>query len=76
MPKPKKAKKERIQKLNLDKRIEFSYKRPEELAICINEQGMIAGRERTGLPLKKQRQLAIEIKRARHLALLPFVQTV
>lgn len=74
--KQKKAKKEKIQKLNLDPKIQFSYKRPEELTICLNEQGMISSRERTGLSLKKQRQLAIEIKRARHLALLPFVQTV
>jgi len=71
-----KVKKERIQKLNIDKRIEFSYKQPEVLATCINEQGMIAGRNRTCLSQKAQRKLTVEIKRARHLALLPFVQTV
>lgn len=71
-----KVKKEKIQKLNIDKRIEFSYKNPEVLLSCVNEQGMIASRVRTGLSQKKQRQLAIEVKRARHLALLPFVQNV
>lgn len=69
----KKVKKERLQKLNIDKRISFSYKEPEVLKTCLNEQGMIVSRARTGLTLKKQRQLAVAVKRARHLALLPFV---
>jgi small subunit ribosomal protein S18 len=68
----KKQKKERLIKLNIDKRLEFSYKEPEVLKTCLNEQGMIIGRNRTGLPQKKQRQLTIAVKRARHLALLPF----
>ncbi|MDR0462804.1 MAG: 30S ribosomal protein S18 [Pseudomonadales bacterium] len=72
----KRQKKERIQKLNIDKRLVFSYKEPEVLKTCLNEQGMIVSRTRTGLPQKKQRQLAIEVKRARHLALLPFVPGV
>jgi small subunit ribosomal protein S18 len=54
----------------------FSYKDPEMLRNFISGQGMIMSRERTGLTQKQQKQLALEIKRARHLALLPFVQVV
>ncbi len=53
----------------------FSYKKPEMLKNFITGQGMIMPRERTGLTQKQQRQLAIEVKKARHLALLPFVQS-
>ena len=53
----------------------FSYKNPEVLKNFMTGQGMIMPRVKTGLTQKQQRQLAIEIKRARHLALLPFVQS-
>ncbi|MCL2110000.1 30S ribosomal protein S18 [Microgenomates group bacterium] len=76
MKQKRKPKKEKIIKLNIDKRIVFSYKEPEVLRTCINEQGMLAGRIQTGLSRKAQKKLAVEVKRARHLALLPFVQTV
>lgn len=39
----------------------------------INEQGKILPRRLTGNSLKYQRKVAIAIKRARHLALLPYV---
>lgn len=52
----------------------FSYKNVEVLKNFVTGQGMIMPRAKTGLSQKQQRQLAIEIKRARHLALLPFVQ--
>ncbi len=39
----------------------------------LSERGRIIGRARTGICAKHQRLLAREIKRARHLALLPFV---
>jgi len=38
----------------------------------ITERGKILGRDRTGLCSKHQRRLAVQIKRARFLALLPF----
>jgi small subunit ribosomal protein S18 len=37
------------------------------------ERGKILPRRRTGTCAKHQRQLATAVKRARHLALLPFV---
>ena len=54
----------------------FSYKDLGLLRKYISEQGYIYSRESSGLSAKQQRQLAREIKRARHLALLPFTQTV
>jgi small subunit ribosomal protein S18 len=54
----------------------FSYSRPEELKKYITPQGMILARAKTGLSQKQQRQLAQAVKRARHLALLPFTQTI
>ncbi|NPA42621.1 MAG: 30S ribosomal protein S18 [Chlorobi bacterium] len=49
------------------------YKDPDFLMQFLNEQGKILPRRITGLSLKHQRRVAREIKRARHLALLPFV---
>ena len=62
-------------RLNLESLV-FSYKEPELLAKFVTEQGSIKPRKETGLTGKLQRQLAREIKRARHLALLPFTQTL
>ena len=39
----------------------------------ITDRGKILGRNRNGLTQKQQRLLSIAIKRARHLARLPFV---
>lgn len=54
----------------------FSYKQPGALKRFITEQGSIIPRGETGLSQKDQRKIAQEIKRARHLALLPFTQTL
>lgn len=56
--------------------MDFSYTRPEELRRFITEQGMIIPRGKTGLTQKQQRHLEKAVKRARHLAMLPFTQTV
>ncbi|MGD9128990.1 MAG: 30S ribosomal protein S18 [Candidatus Woesebacteria bacterium] len=76
--KKKQKRKPRIQikPMKLDKSITFSYKKYDDLFKFISSQGMIASRVRTGLSQKKQKQLALAIKRARHLALLPFTQTL
>jgi len=39
----------------------------------LNDQGKILPRRSTGTSLKYQRKMGTAIKRARHLALLPFV---
>ncbi len=54
----------------------LTYKDPQTLGRFITEQGYIVGRAKTGLTQKMQRRLTREVKRARHLALLPFTQTV
>jgi small subunit ribosomal protein S18 len=51
----------------------IDYKDPDFLLRFINDQGKILPRRITGTSLKYQRRLAVAIKRARHLALLPFV---
>ena len=54
----------------------FDYKNTALLERFMSESGTILPRENTGLTNKMQRQLAQEIKRARHVALLPFVTTL
>ena len=51
----------------------IDYKNPEFLKKFLNEQGKILPRRITGTSLKYQRRVAQAVKRARHLALLPFV---
>ena len=49
------------------------YKDPEFLKKFLNEQGKILPRRLTGTSLKYQRKVSKAIKRARNIALLPFV---
>jgi len=49
------------------------YKDPDFLNRFINEQGKILPRRLTGTSLKYQRKVSTAVKRARHLALLPYV---
>jgi small subunit ribosomal protein S18 len=56
-----------MQKLKID------YKDPDTLRRFITERGKILPRRITGTCAKHQRALALAIKRARMLALLPFV---
>ena len=51
----------------------IDYNDPEFLKKFLNEQGNILPRRITGTSLKYQRRVAQAVKRARHLALLPFV---
>ena len=51
---------------------EISYKNYEQLARFLNDRARIIGRSRSGLTPQQQRRLTREIKRARHLGLLPF----
>lgn len=55
-------------------RIKFiDYKDPDYLMYLINEQGKILPRRLTGTSLKYQRKVGQAIKRARHIALLPYL---
>jgi small subunit ribosomal protein S18 len=50
----------------------IDYKDPDFLMKLVNEQGKILPRRLTGTSLKYQRKVAQAIKRARHLALMPY----
>lgn len=51
----------------------IDYKDPNFLLKFINEQGKILPRRITGTSTKYQKKVAKAVKRARHLALLPYV---
>lgn len=51
----------------------IDYKDPEFLLKFINEQGKLLPRRLTGTSLKYQRKVSVAVKRARHIALLPYV---
>ena len=55
-----------------DKNLEIDYKQVDKLKKYVSEKGKILPRRVTGLCAKHQRELTIAIKRARHIALLPF----
>lgn len=51
----------------------IDYKDPDYLLKLVNEQGKILPRRLTGTSVKYQRKVSQAIKRARQLALLPYV---
>ena len=63
----------KIFKKKNDKDIIFDYKDFKTLQRFVNIYGRIETRKKTGLSARQQRNLATAVKRARHLALLPFV---
>ena len=52
---------------------EIDYKDVNRLRKCISERAKIHPRRITGTCAKHQRQLTVAIKRARHMALLPYI---
>lgn len=59
-----------------DPSVKLDYKNYELLRRYITDGGKIRPRRQTGTCAKHQRHLAQEIKKARHLALLPFTGEV
>ena len=51
----------------------FDYKDVDTLKRYVDSYGQIEPRAKTGLSAKSQSNLAVAVKRARHIALLPFV---
>jgi len=51
----------------------IDYKDPKFLLKFVNEQGKLLPRRITGTSVKYQRKVATAVKRARHLALMPYV---
>lgn len=55
-----------------DKNKPIDYKNVDMLRSLISDRGKIRPRRQTGMCAGHQRQVAVAIKRARHMALLPF----
>ena len=55
-----------------DKTVKIDYKQVDLLKRLVTEEGKIRPRRQTGTCALHQRELANAIKRARHIALLPF----
>ena len=51
----------------------LNYKDTKILSSFISDQGKILPRRLTGTSLKYQRKVSVAVKRARHLALMPYV---
>jgi len=65
------AKKQKASPIGLNQKI--NYKDIDLVALFVTEQGKILPRRATGVTVQQQRKLAKAIKRARILALFPFV---
>lgn len=59
-----------------DKNAVIDYKRADVLRRYITDEGRIRPRRQTGTCAKHQRELARAVKRARHIALIPFAGEV
>lgn len=62
-----------MRKAKYDPNLYFDYKDVKTLQRYLDQYGRIDPIAKTGLSAKQQRQLSVAVKRARHLALLPFV---
>lgn len=51
----------------------IDYKNADFLMMLVNDQGKLLPRRLTGTSLKYQRKVAQAVKRARHIALMPYV---
>lgn len=69
----------RMQKLKCSfctDKVEPTYVDYRRLRHSLTEKGKIVARSRSGVCMKHQKALALAVKRARHLGLLPFVSVV
>ncbi len=57
---------------NPNPNLAVDYKDTKTLKRFISEDGKILPRRRSGLTAKNQRKITVAVKRARHLALLPY----
>ena len=70
-PKFKKVKK-KVCVLCSDKNFVLDYKNADQLKKFINEKGKILPRRATGACAKHQRFITLAVKRARHIAIIPY----
>ena len=57
-----------------DKNLVLDYKNGEQLRKFVSDKGKILPRRATGACAKHQRTITLAVKRARHIAVLPFTQ--
>ena len=62
----------KVSRLTTDKTVVVDYKDPKLLRSFLSETGKILPRRITGNTARQQRAVALAVKRARHLALLPY----
>ena len=55
-----------------DKNLVLDYKNADQLKKFVNDKGKILPRRATGACAKHQRDITLAVKRARHIAVLPF----
>jgi len=67
------AKRKKVCQFCVDKVQDIDYKDVVKLRKCISERSKILPRRTTGVCAKHQRRLMVAIKRARQIALLPYV---
>ena len=72
-PKFRKARK-KVCALCANKDLVLDYKNADQLKKFINEKGKILPRRATGACAKHQRDITLAVKRARHIAVLPYTQ--
>ena len=57
-----------------DKNFVLDYKNADQLKKFVNDKGKILPRRATGACAKHQRDITLAVKRARHIAVLPYTQ--
>lgn len=57
-----------------DKNLVLDYKNADQIRKFINDKGKILPRRATGACAKHQREITQAVKRARHIAILPYTQ--
>ena len=67
-------KRRKVSSLTINKITHVDYKNVTLLRTFTDDRGKIVPRRRSGATAKEQRMIAIAIKRAREIALLPFVR--
>lgn len=67
-------KRRKVSTLTINKITHVDYKNVTMLRTFTDDRGKIVPRRRSGATAKEQRMIAIAIKRAREIALLPFVR--
>ncbi len=73
MQRTRRASRRKICRFCADKNVKIDYKDPKLLRYFITERGKIVPRRISGNCARHQREITTAIKRARHLALLPFL---